>query len=106
MTSHLASAEMQKAFNLDEPMQLLVVVMPVMPKTAVNARVKERVTATFTVGEDGSVSSVSVPDSANPNLAREVVRALKKWRFKPFRRAGALVKEQRASISFNFEVAH
>jgi TonB family protein len=81
----LLLAEDAKKIPTDEAMSALVTkVNPEYPALARQLKLSGQVEVLANIDEDGSVGDVTTV-SGNPVLAKAVVDAVKKWKFKPFK---------------------
>lgn len=79
------AAEDAKHISTDEAMAALVEkVNPEYPPLAKQLKLAGQVEVQATIEEDGAVGDVTTV-SGNPVLAKAVVDAVKKWKFKPFK---------------------
>lgn len=77
-------------------------VAPIYPRQARSMRMTGVVTVKIIVDEDGSVSEIDDLDGP-PLLQRAASDAIRKWKFKPFKRDGEPVKAT-GFVSFNFDL--
>ncbi len=62
---------------------------PEYPEGLRKKKIQGTVILDILVGEDGDVKNVVVKKSADPRLAAEAVKAVKKWRFQPATKDGS-----------------
>jgi len=76
---------------------------PSMPARADKKKTSSQVTVTFDITKKGKLSNISLaPDQSEDDFSKEVLRALKKWRYTPFMKAGKPVERTNLAMDFTF----
>jgi TonB family protein len=86
---------------LDEPLKLLVSVLPRMPPQAIEQKLEGTVTVRITFDEPGNVDSISVLSSPHELLTLAVLTAMRQWKLSPRLKDGKPIKTV-ARQSFTF----
>ncbi|WP_348760396.1 energy transducer TonB [uncultured Salinisphaera sp.] len=90
------------AGNVGGSLQVVKQVSPTYPSTAKQAQIEGKVTMSFTVNPDGSVSNIEIIEANPPRMFDAAAKqAMGRWRFKPAKDNGQAVAK-RATQTMNF----
>jgi protein TonB len=89
--------------DVDSPPTPISKIQPNFPSSLLKKGVGGRVLVACVVDESGKVTSVSIKQSAHPELDKAAIAAVNKWKFKPANKGGRNVTAK-CVVPFNFEV--
>lgn len=89
--------------DVDSPPSPISKMQPNYPSSLLKNGIGGRVLVSCVVDETGKVVSVSIKQSAHPELDKAAIAAVNKWKFKPANKGGRNVTAK-CIVPFNFEV--
>ena len=90
--------------ELEKKPEAISQVAPVYPGELRKAKIEGSVTLVFILNEDGRVEEPRVENSSQPEFEKPALEAIRKWRFRPGKKAGQAVRTY-VRIPMRFRVA-